>query len=154
MTKRVILLDSEHLGRNLEEDLPGRPAVRMLVSPYDIPDSLLAGYEAENGSLVIEFRYISTEPDTVNVVVDNVKLRLGRKTRRLYGLELNLRRELKDQGANAEQRAALRNVVPNIIRKAIQSLEAGAAKAALSNYRVAETALSEARNQISELVTA
>ena len=64
--------------------------VRVLVSPYDVPEALRSQYDEGRKRFIIEFRYVGGEQWKEIPHDPNVTLRIGVNSQRLYGIELNL----------------------------------------------------------------
>jgi hypothetical protein len=109
--------------------------VDVLVSPYDVPEAVRGYFCHQRQRFIIEFKYISSE-DTVEKPQDqNVKIRVGRHSGRLYAIEL----DVKSLHANAVQlrlkiAEALRNVLTHLIQQPLSQMRT-------SNYRLAKDAV-------------
>ncbi len=65
-------------------------AVDIFISPYDIPDGVRGGYDQETKRFVVEFRYMVDEPYQKPETDGPVQVRLGKYSRRLVGLEIDV----------------------------------------------------------------
>lgn len=63
-------------------------------SPYDVPSAVRARYDEETGRLLIEFQYITQEPEPVIAIpIDgHHSFYLGRKSRRIRSVDLDVHR--------------------------------------------------------------
>jgi hypothetical protein len=64
--------------------------VDLLVSPYDVPEALRGQYLHDKRSFQIEFKYISGEDTYEKQEMENVTVRVGRNSGRLYAIELDV----------------------------------------------------------------
>jgi hypothetical protein len=64
----------------------------MYVSPYDVPEAVRGSYDNEKKRFVVEFKYIGDETtETEKNSSDRfVKLIVGKNSRRLYGIEIDV----------------------------------------------------------------
>src|SRR5687767_6301690 len=70
---------------------PGRGVeLTITLSPYDIPDGVRGVYDEQRGRYVIEFSYIEDEPWDYGEQDKYVRLRIGKASRRLKGVELDV----------------------------------------------------------------
>jgi hypothetical protein len=122
--------------------------VDLLVSPYDVPEALRGEYLREKGHFRIEFKYISTEDTSEKPEPDmeNVTVRLGRNSGRLYAIELDVQAL---QATSVELRikiaAELKNVLTHLIDKPLSPLRS-------SNYSMAKEAIEKHEQEILQAV--
>lgn len=64
--------------------------IRILTSPYDIPDWVRSGYDDDLGRFVVEFRYMLDEDYRIFDVGDGVRVRLGKHSNRIVGVEVDV----------------------------------------------------------------
>ena len=118
----------------------------MLVSPYDVPEALRGGYVRDKGHFEIEFKYISTEETYEKPEMENVSVRLGRNSGRLYAIQLNLRAL---QATSVELRIKiaeeLKHVLTYLIEKPLNPLRS-------SNYSMAKEAIEMHEQEILQAV--
>ena len=90
MSREWIELDPAELDEPRDVLLDGVP-VTLMAAPNDVPDGIRGYFDERLKRLVIEFRYSSDEPwRRVPDPVRHVSFRLGRNSRRLYALEVDL----------------------------------------------------------------
>lgn len=90
MSREWIELDPCDLDEPREAVLDGVPVI-LMASPNDVPEGIRGYFDERLKRFVIEFRYSSDEswrrvPDPAR----HVTFRLGRNSRRLYALEVDL----------------------------------------------------------------
>lgn len=66
--------------------------VTLVVSPYDVPEAFRGDYSPDRKRFRIEFRYISDEPTNTEKVDEHVCFEIGRKSGRLYAIEIDVDR--------------------------------------------------------------
>lgn len=64
----------------------------VFISPHDVPVAARGRYDPKIKRFVIEFRYIDDESWTREPQDDSLSLRVGRRSGRLYGLEVDVDR--------------------------------------------------------------
>lgn len=95
--------------------------IRILTSPYDIPDWVRSGYDDDLDRFVVEFRYMLDEEYRISDVGDGVRVRLGKHSNRIVGVDVDVDRPgtyrapvpVEDPRADTY----------NAIKKAIQNVE-------------------------------
>ena len=60
------------------------------MSPYDVPEAVRGYYDDELQRFVIEFRYINNDEPVKKQRKENLTLRIGRHSNRLYGIEVDV----------------------------------------------------------------
>lgn len=95
------------------------------LSPYDIPDAVRGGYDSSIEAFLIEFRYIGTEPWVRKKAQDHLHLRVGKHTKRLYGIEI-------DTAAVGAQRVEL------VLHQELDRLQSESKDTARQNYALAK----------------
>lgn len=84
-------LDSREWNQPSSEDIEGI-SITAYVSPYDVPEEIHVYVTPNDEHYKLEFRYIGGEEATKSETgYGQVKLRLGRHSRRLYGIEFDAR---------------------------------------------------------------
>jgi hypothetical protein len=120
--------------------------VDLLVSPYDIPEALRGEYVREKGYFQIEFKYISSEDTYEKPEMENVTVRLGRNSGRLYAIELDVNAL---QATSVELRIKiaeeLKNALKYLIKKPLNPLRT-------SNYSMAKEAVEKHEQEILQAV--
>jgi hypothetical protein len=61
------------------------------ISPYDVPQALRGGFNEKTDRFEIEFRYIGDEPLRVQAADQHVSFYVGKKSGRLYKIQLNVK---------------------------------------------------------------
>ena len=140
-----VRLDSETLNTPQLEAIRGvNITVRM--SPYDVPEAVRGYYDKALRRFVIEFRYIGDEPLKPKQEGEYIKLRIGRHSGRLYGIEV-------DVDAMKAQAADLNLKVSDAVLQAIDSLLLPK-PSRHENYEVAKDAITQKKGEIfASLVT-
>jgi len=120
--------------------------VDLLVSPYDIPEALRGEYVREKGYFQIEFKYISSEDTYEKPEMENVTVRLGRNSGRLYAIELDIH-ALQATSVQLRIKIAeeLKNALTYLIKKPLNPLRS-------SNYSMAKEAVEKHENEILQAV--
>jgi hypothetical protein len=121
--------------------------ITLVVSPYDIPDAVRGEYNKDLQRFIIEFRYMSDEPWEHSKYNDNIVLRIGRNSGRLYGIEVDIH-------ALPDQRIDLRMNVAKAVTNAINGLAHQSEMVRRrEHYEIAKDAIQEKQNQIFESLT-
>lgn len=86
---KIIALDPDELNKPRREVIRGVD-VEVAVAPQDVPETVGGGYDSSSRHFVIEFRYFSgDEPSVLEKQDGPVKLFVGKKTGRLYRIEID-----------------------------------------------------------------
>src|ERR1035438_7110729 len=97
--------------------------VDVLVSPYDVPEGVRGALREGGKQFVIEFKYISDEDTVEKQQDDNVKLRVGRNSGRLYALELDMTKfNANHIKLRLEVAEALKNVLTHLVKQPLSPL--------------------------------
>lgn len=72
-------------------------------SPYDVPTHLRSYYDPETGLFTIEFKYISAERVKDERVNPYMTLSLGKKTKRVYAVHLDIHNFERDKKRVAQE---------------------------------------------------
>jgi hypothetical protein len=124
-----IPLDSRELNQPSTEKV-GDVEIIAYSSPYDVPAAMGTYRDENNNPYRIDFRYIGGEEPTKPETMDDVTLWFGRRSGRLYRIDVN----------TAEQR----DIVGAVVEKAINDLvNQGRLLPEHSNYDLVKTVLSE-----------
>lgn len=94
--------------------------IRILTSPYDIPDGVRGGYDDDPDRFVVEFRYMLDEEYRIVDIGDGVRIRLGKHSSRIVGVEADVAQPsafqvavpTEDPGAHAY--AAIKKAIQNV----------------------------------------
>jgi len=89
MTARWIKLDSKNLNKPTSTEIKG-VRVNVLLSPYDIPNSVRGYYDKDTSKFMIEFRYITEEPSKRQRHDDYLAFHIGKNSGRLYKIEIDV----------------------------------------------------------------
>ena len=114
----------------------------VFISPYDMPQAVRGGYDANRKLFAIDFKYIGDEPTERQQLDQYVTMHLGKKTRRLYRIDA----DVHGLGVTA---VGLR------LTQAIDQLRAqfGAANSREANLRVAKEVLVGKQKEILRALT-
>ncbi len=63
--------------------------VELFASPYDVPEAIRGHFDEAKNRLIIELRYVGSEPTKV-CVYNHVSYTIGESSNRLYGLEIDV----------------------------------------------------------------
>jgi len=80
-------LDTEAAERH--ERIQG-VSVALLVSPYDIPAAVRGFFDESKRRFIVEFKYMGEEPTEMSRQDHYANLIVGKNSRRLYGMELDV----------------------------------------------------------------
>jgi hypothetical protein len=72
-------------------------------SPYDVPTHARSYYDPSTGLFTIEFKYISTEDVSEAKVNAYMRLALGKKSKRIYALHLDIHSFQRDRNKIAHE---------------------------------------------------
>jgi hypothetical protein len=140
-------IDSELLSekKRITEDAPGSIQAFSMSSPYEMPIAIRV-IGTSHGHRRIEFKYLDDEPLDRIDSGQGVWLLLGKKSRRLFGLEI--------APAELSLRAhGERNVYKTLLRRIVSDL-ASKPTGARENYAFANKALFKSDGVYDELVEA
>lgn len=83
-----VRINPAKFNRPRRENIRGA-AVEMFASPYEVPSAMRGGIDHDSGNYILEFKYIGgDEPLFIVEPVSDLKLTLGRNSRRIFKLEL------------------------------------------------------------------
>lgn len=111
--------------------------IRILTSPYDIPDWVRSGYDDDLDRFVVEFRYMLDEEYRISDVGDGIRVRLGRHSNRIVGVEV----DVDQPGAYqvpippGDPRADAYNAIKKAIRNVEETMNARAGRSRRSRLR-------------------
>ena len=63
--------------------------VNIFLSPFDLPRAIRGSYHKSLDRFIIEFRYVDEEDFAITNEKENIAFRVGKKSRRLLGLQIN-----------------------------------------------------------------
>ena len=133
--------------------------IRILTSPYDIPDWVRSGYDDELGRFVVEFRYMLDEEYRIFDVGDCVRIRLGKHSNRIVGVEVDVDQPdtyqvpVPVEGSRADAYNAIKKAIQNVeetmnarARRSRRGRRAEGVKR--QNYVVAQRVLKDKQDEI------
>jgi SMC interacting uncharacterized protein involved in chromosome segregation len=147
-----VSLDPSKLERHEHTKTDG-VEIHVFMSPYDVPEAVRGRFDPSSRRFVIEFKYLDEEKATDEPHGEYIVLRVGKNSKRLLGLQINVE-------ALKERQVGVRVFVPNLvasIRKAIGELSKTRhlQPSRLRNYEVAEEVIADRSEQLfKELVEA
>jgi hypothetical protein len=115
-------------------------------SPYDVPEAVRIVEDPHTGNRIIEFRYLGEEPLERIQREKNLWLWVGRKTRRLYRIEVA--RELVRNAEMARTAAP----ITRLIRHSFEHSDLKPRDVVVSNSRLARQALQSEKKALEELL--
>ena len=116
--------------------------VELSVSPYDIPEAVRGYFSEVKDRFVVEFKYMAYEPTETKSEDRYTSLVLGKNSRRLYAIEL-------DVTALQVDKVELRiGVVKEVNDTLDHLLQRSSAQTRLDNYRLAKDAILIAQEQL------
>lgn len=74
---------------SVRSEAPTQVEFRFLVPPHEVPQAVRGGFDKQINKFVIEIRYLDDEDFKRTVIDSIVSLRIGKKSRRLLGIELD-----------------------------------------------------------------
>ena|SRR2546422_937721 len=144
---QCLALSPEKLASENQQKLRG-VRLNIFVSPYDVPDAVRGYYDPSLSRFVVEFRYMTEEKWSPKAQDQFVTLRIGRESKRLLGIEIDLR------GPSA-QTVSLRLHVPQLVEQAIERLSKEPhAPSREDNYRIAKDVITSCRKELFDSLTA
>ncbi len=90
MEEAWIKVDPNTLNPAKQETVEGTK-VTIKASPYDVPDAYRGYFDNKIGRYVVEFRYLSEEPVRRENHGPHLTLRIGKRSSRVYGVEIDSR---------------------------------------------------------------
>jgi hypothetical protein len=122
----------------------GRVEITLLMSPYDVPRAIRGDYDNARKKFIITFKYLATEEVEEDQQNKFITLLVGRKSARLYGIEVDV-----DKLHVAE--VALRVRVPEVIFGALDRLVQSPPRLQRrDNYQAAKNAILQTRQKVFE----
>lgn len=116
--------------------------IALSLSPYDVPDAVRGNYDPKSGRFLVEFSYIEDEAWVKKQHDQNIELRVGRNSGRLYGIEIDI------DSMKASQ-IALKIELPKIVGRAIDDeLRQANRQSRRENYQIAKSVISEEREPL------
>jgi hypothetical protein len=128
-SSRWIVLDP-HLYDPTKPVIDRGVAFSVFLSPYDMPDAVRGRYDQARKRFIIDFRYISDEETEPKKVDTNVVVQIGRQTKRLHQIEVDIH-------ALGAKQVAL--ILTNAIERTPHAL--GAFRIPAANFAVAKDAI-------------
>lgn len=116
--------------------------VKLLVSPYDIPEAVRGFYDEQKHRFVIEFRYIGDEPTELQPQDRHITLVVGKNSGRLYGIEIDVDTlKVEVVGLRMEIIKEVNEALDNLVQKSISPSRR-------DNYRLTKDAISARQEQL------
>jgi len=144
---RWLALSPEKLASENQQKLRG-VQLNIFVSPYDVPDAVRGYYDPGLSRFVVEFRYMTEERWSPKAQDRFVTLRIGRESKRLLGIEIDL------SGLSA-QTVSLRLPVPQLVEEAIERLtKEPHTPSREDNYRIAKDVITSRRKELFDSLAA
>lgn len=138
-----ISLSPEKLVADTRQQLRGLE-LNIFVSPHDVPDAVRGYFDQQINRFVIEFRYLADERWQAKTQDPFLTLRVGRDSKRLLGIEVDVR------ALNA-QAVGLRLHPPHLITQAIDKLAMEPSLARQEdNYRIAKDVIVDRKKELFE----
>lgn len=132
------LLKFTEIGRKEDEDKGVK--IQLYVSPHDVPLAVRGFPDEKTGHFVIEFRYLDDEPVATKQEGTNVLIRLGKHSRRIFAIELDLA-ELRAETVQLE--------LMSVVRSAVRKLDDARDDASLkTNHRLAVNVIEERKERL------
>ena len=136
MSSPWLELDPESLAPPKDALVRG-VTLRVVLSPYDVPDAVRGFRDAAKDRFVIEYRYIDDEPWTLEHHSDGISARIGKTSKRLYGFEIDTTK-LGAQAIILEMIVATLDTLANSPKR----------HARRENYKVARSALAARQGEV------
>lgn len=106
-------IDTEKL-ETADHKKSGDVRINLMLSPYDIPRAIRGEYDAALKRFVIRFLYIGDEPTERREADRFLAMRLGKKSGRIYGIEVDTD-SLKSQQVHLD--VALQQAVSDAVKR-------------------------------------
>ncbi len=137
-----ITLDPNVINREQKKFIRG-VEVKLYASPQDVPEAVRGGYDPVRRKFVIKFRYAAgEEPLNTSKYDDNITLFLGKKSRRLHEVEIDVDRMKAEQvGLSVEFKQALPKAIEWLSKQ-----DEGASRE--GNYTVAKEVISHRADEL------
>ena len=141
-TPKWVRVDPTEVERDIASRKGRGVELRLFLSPYDVPDAVRGRYDSNLGRFVIEFRYIQEEEWERDEHHEYITLRLGKNSRRILGIEIDVDRLKADH-----IKLDLRRMVGRRIRKIAKS---GKRRVPQGNYDAAIDILHDKEREVLE----
>ena len=135
-----VRIDAEKLNTSQPQAIRGVD-ITVRMSPYDKPEAVRGGYDEDLRRFVIEFRYMGDEPLKHKQEGKYIRLRIGRNSGRLYGIEVDVD-AMKAQAVDLNVEVE----VSDAVLQAINSLPQKHPRH--ENYEVAKDTITQKKGEI------
>lgn len=127
--------------------------VTIMLSPYDIPEAVSGYHDDDLGRFVIEFRYLDDEPWRREPRDEVLTIRIGRHTRRLFGIEIDVEKAEVDH-VSMEIAQTPAEEMDRSLAGAFASLNTSAeSKRVKNNYSLAYDSIRKQRDSLYSALT-
>lgn len=135
-----IEVDPKKLNLAREDQSRGSIYIKLYVSPHDVPEAVRGCWDGDAERFVVEFRYLDSEPSKLERGVGPVRLRLGKYSRRINGIEVDTRSLEADE---------VQLEISSIAQSALERLAAQPSKPHPDqNYRVAKDLVAQLASKL------
>lgn len=126
---------------------PGDVKIHVYMAPDDLPERVRGDYDRVHGRCVIEFGYLDNEDWSLEQQSEHAWVRVGKHSRRVYGLEIDL------ETIN-EQSVGQQVSVPAVVERAFDDLVNDTKRFTRdANYKAAKTIFKRKQALILDQVT-
>jgi len=119
--------------------VPDDVHIELYLSPFAIPEAVRGRFDKKQGKFFIEFRYSSNEPTLRERQNDDIALHVGKRSGRLYGIEVNV------EHAQAKS-VTLTTYIPKKISETIKRLANDRPDYRGDNFRVTNEVVDDRRD--------
>ena len=140
-----ITLNPTEFTKSRHEKARNGVQIRILTSPYDVPEAVRGSYDRDSRCFRIEFRYMEDEPTVERVAAVHIRLRIGRHSQRLHQIEIDL-------SGRKEEPVSLEVCVTQLVAEVDRAIRELAIEArgrrGSKNYSVTQEVLSHRSKQL------
>jgi hypothetical protein len=86
LVSRPILTDPSRYGTEVAGPIECGEGANLIVSPYEVPDSMSVFWDRKSQTSGIRFTYIVDEPTEKRILSESLHAEIGRKSARIYSL--------------------------------------------------------------------
>lgn len=123
--------------------------VTFYVSPYDVPEAVRGFYNEKKEQFIIEFKYLGEEGLEKRVMDQYVTLRVGKNSKRLYVIEIDVKGLRARQFSNVSVKVTFKDEVQEEIEQALTGLlQKPPSTLRRENYKLAKDALQSKRHEL------
>jgi hypothetical protein len=139
MTNWIVLSERKEKLQSLQRNQGNHG--RFLISSYDVPEAIRGHYKAPENHFIIEFKYPDEERWKPSQRVSATSLRMGVKSMRLHGMEI----DMAAMGKQPVKIAQLRNEISHAIKELKKTMNN---KSMTINYELAGSAVKDANDYL------